>query len=194
MHIQPVSDAALEALGIDLIEINKASGFIPNSLRVAARRPPLMRAVGELVSATMGGAELPQQLCTMVGYMASRAAGCTYCQAHTSHGAYEQGVESAKIEKMWEFESCELFDPSERAALRFARDAAQQPNGVREEHYTELREYFSEEQIVDLLGIISLFGFLNRWNDSLATALEDQPKNFASNHLAGSGWEAGKHA
>jgi hypothetical protein len=39
-----------------------------------------------------------------------------------------------------------------------------------------------------------LLGFLNRWNDTLATPLETGPRNFAECHLAATGWEIGKHA
>ena len=48
--------------------------------------------------------------------------------------------------------------------------------------------------IVLLVGVIALFGFLNRWNDTMATPLEDTPLEFAETHLAAHGWEAGKHA
>ena len=48
--------------------------------------------------------------------------------------------------------------------------------------------------MVEILAIISLFGFLNRWNDTLATPLEAGPKDLGEKHLSGWGWEAGKHA
>ncbi|MBK7730845.1 MAG: carboxymuconolactone decarboxylase family protein [Gammaproteobacteria bacterium] len=173
--------------------MRKESGYVANSLKVAARRPDLMRAVSNLTNAVMNGADIAPELRTMVGYMASRAAGCTYCQAHTSHNSHARGVASEKIQKMWEFERSHLFDAAERAALAFARDAAQQPNAVTAEHYCELRKHYSEEQIVDLLAIVSLFGFFNRWNDSLGTELESKPKEFALSNLTKSGWVAGKH-
>jgi hypothetical protein len=37
--------------------------------------------------------------------------------------------------------------------------------------------------------VIALFGFLNRWNDTLATPLEDEPIEY----LSRGGWQAGKH-
>jgi hypothetical protein len=44
------------------------------------------------------------------------------------------------------------------------------------------------------VAVISLFGWLNRWNDTMATELEDEPLAFASQHLTANGWSAGKHA
>ena len=194
MHIAPVSETELAALGVDVGAMKQSLGFVPNSMRIAARRPPLMQAFSELVGAVMGGGEIKPDLRMMVGFMASRAAGCLYCQAHTSHNSHGAGVATEKIQAIWEFEQSKLFNAAERAALRFARDGAQQPNAVTGRHYADLKQFFSEEQIVDLLAIISLFGFLNRWNDSLGTALEEQPLDYAQTNLAGQGWTAGKHA
>jgi hypothetical protein len=40
-----------------------------------------------------------------------------------------------------------------------------------------------DEQVVEIVGVIAMFGFLNRWNDTLATPLEDEPLEFAEKHL-----------
>ena len=39
---------------------------------------------------------------------------------------------------------------------------------------------------------IALFGLLDRWNDSMGTALEDLPAESARRNLAHTGWDAGK--
>jgi len=46
---------------------------------------------------------------------------------------------------------------------------------------------------VEIIAVIAFYGFLNRWNDSLATELETSPLSFAQCTLAASGWSAGKH-
>jgi len=51
-----------------------------------------------------------------------------------------------------------------------------------------------EKQILELVAIVSLFGFLNRRNDFMGTVLEDGPAEFAKAHLSQSGWEIGKHS
>jgi hypothetical protein len=47
---------------------------------------------------------------------------------------------------------------------------------------------------VELLGVIALFGYLNRWNDSMATTLEEGAQASAEQWLSEGGWERGKHA
>ena len=56
-----------------------------------------------------------------------------------------------------------------------------------------LSKHFSERQVIEVVAVISLFGFLNRWNDTMATTLESSPKSFAEGQLASQGWVAGKH-
>ena len=67
------------------------------------------------------------------------------------------------------------------------------PNASTPEHFEELRRHFSDEEIVEIVAVISLFGWLNRWNDTMATELEDGPLAFASKTLDPQGWAPGKH-
>ena len=188
----------LETVSDDLQMILKmveaSMGFVPNSMRTMAKRPALLKASIGMMGYMVGpDCTIDAGLRQMVAYMTSYGSGCRYCQAHTSHGAEKNGVDPKKIENLWQFETSELFDDRERSALSFALAAGQVPNGVEDAHYDALAPHFSEEEILDLVAIISTFGFLNRWNDTLGTKLEDAPIAFAGSHLAESGWSAGKH-
>ncbi|MCC5874095.1 MAG: hypothetical protein JJU22_16965 [Gammaproteobacteria bacterium] len=83
---------------------------------------------------------------------------------------------------------------AERAALALAFAAGSVPNESDQQHFAALREHFREQQIIQLVAVIALFGFLNRWNDILAIALESQPQDFAADNLAALQWTSGKHA
>lgn len=190
---QPLDTAPAELQPI--MEMAKASmGFLPNSFMTMARKPELLQALMPMMGYLVGpqlsiGAELRQ----MVAYMASFGAGCRYCQAHTSHGAEKNGVNAEKIAELWRFQDSEFFDEAEKAALAFALAAGQVPNAVEESHYDKLNAHYSEAQVIDLTAIVSIFGFLNRWNDTVGTPLEYAPITFADEKLAKSGWDIGKH-
>lgn len=169
-------------------------GVVANAILVMGHRPDILRAWNELLQRVLFEGEVDRTLKRLVALMRSSAAGCRYCQAHTASHGFEDGVELAKIEAVWDFERSPLFDGAERAALRLARDAAQMPNGVTDEHFDELRQHFDDGQIVELVAVISLYAFLNSWNDTLATPLEELPRKFASEHLTPAGWSADKHA
>jgi uncharacterized peroxidase-related enzyme len=129
----------------------------------------------------------------LIANIASRSAGCQYCVAHTASNAHRSSVDDEKIAAVWEFEQSPLFSDAERAALRFAVCASTIPNGVEDSHYEELRKHYSEAEIVEILATVAYFGFLNRWNDSMATPLEEIPGSFAEATLVDGSWEAGKH-
>ena len=92
-----------------------------------------------------------------------------------------------------EYATSPLFSAPERAALAFAQAAGAQPNTVTRAHFDAVLKHFNEDQIVEITAVICLFGWLNRWNDTMATALEDEPLSFGETHLAWSGWSVGRH-
>jgi uncharacterized peroxidase-related enzyme len=173
--------------------VEAAMGFLPNSMLTMAHWPELLQSFGGFAGGIIGGGELERSLKQLVAFVVSNAAGCRYCQAHTSHGAEVSGVSSEKIQAAFEFETSALFTDAEKAALRVALHAGMVPNAVEPEHMDALREHFSDKQCVEVVAVISLFGFLNRWNDTMATTLEETPRAFASETIAGAGWEVGKH-
>jgi alkylhydroperoxidase family enzyme len=155
----------------------------------------LAEAGSALGAAVMVPGRVGLELKWLVGHVSSRVAGCRFCWAHTAHNAVHQiGVGAEKFEQVWEFESCDRFDDRERAALRLAAAAGCTPNAVTDEHFVDLRQYFDDDEILELVAVIALFGFANRWNDTLAVTLEEPPLRFAEEHLAPSGWTAGRHA
>jgi uncharacterized peroxidase-related enzyme len=169
-------------------------GFVPNSLFTLARRPAILRALSELIAQIWRTGTVPMYVKPLVAMVSSTAAGCRYCQAHEAADARMRGVTDEKIAAVWKFETSPLFSEAERAALRFARDASVVPNAATPERFAELREHWDDGQIVELLAVVGLFGFLNRWNDTMATDLEDKPTALGRRVLAAGGWEPGKHA
>ncbi len=193
-HVRPLSRGELEQVEpfFQMAE-QMMGGFVPTSLFTMGHRPEILQAFMMLAGTINGPGTVDPGLKQLVAYVASNAAGCRYCQAHTSTHAAHAGIDPSKIEHAFEFESHPGFSDAERAALRLARDSALQPNLVEAGHFEALRRHFDEKQIVELVAVSALFGFLNRWNDTMATELEAVPRGFAEQHLAGSGWEVGKH-
>ena len=77
---------------------------------------------------------------------------------------------------------------------RIAFGAGQSPNAVTDEDFERAREFYDDAQLAAIVAAASFFGYLNRWNDTVATALEDEPLAFAAERLGGESWEPGKHA
>ena len=192
-HVEPLPREELSEFEPFFQMVEQAMGFVPTSMLTMGRNPDLLRAFAGLSGTVLASDRLDPGLRALISYVASRAAGCVYCQAHTGHTAHRSGVDEAKVQAAFEYETSPLFDEKERAALRVAHHAALVPNATEPAHFEALRKHFSDEEIVDIVAVISLFGYLNRWNDTMATTLEEGPRGFAESTLGDGGWSAGKH-
>ena len=119
--------------------------------------------------------------------------GCRYCQAHTSHSGHRLGVDEEKFANILQYETSADFEPAEKAVIALGLAAGQVPNESSDAQFAALAEHFTERQIVQIVAVISLFGFLNRWNDSMATTLEEGAIASGESLLAHQGWGMEKH-
>ncbi|MEP5938436.1 MAG: carboxymuconolactone decarboxylase family protein [Erythrobacter sp.] len=195
-RIPPVAiDDLPESTRKNLAYAEEIMGFTPNDVLAMAHWPELLGAMEQLVAVIYKPGALDPVLKRLIATITSGAAGCRYCQAHTAHGAAKMaGGDADKIAAVWEFQTNPLFSDAERAALDLALAAGTQPNAATDQHFSALEAHFSRQQIMEIMGVISLFGFLNRWNDTLATQLEDAPLNFARETFSADVWQAGRHA
>jgi uncharacterized peroxidase-related enzyme len=173
---------------------NETLGFCPNSVLTMQHRPAISKAFITLNMAVMENqGRVTSALKRMMGWVSSNATGCRYCQAHTIRAADRYGAEHDQLDNIWEYKKHASFSDAERAALDFALAASVIPNGVNETIKTELYKHWNEGEIVEMLGVISLFGYLNRWNDSMGTTLENEALESAQQFLGKNGWGVGKH-
>jgi alkylhydroperoxidase family enzyme len=188
---KPVADLAeYDAMFSQLEEL---FGFLPNDITTLGHKPVVMKAVVELTGAillTPGKIPIPLRLLVM--YISSRAAGCMYCTAHCATLGEKHGVPLEKLQNIHDYLTHASFMADERAALTVAYKANKLPNGVADEDFVELRKYFDDEAIAEIVSLMGLMAFFNKWNDTLATTLEKPPLELASRSL--SGWVVGKHA
>jgi uncharacterized peroxidase-related enzyme len=195
-HMKPLGfDAVPEDIQERFLHYKNTRGFTPNSIRTMARRPDIVRAFMQLNQAVLYGGTVAEELKMLVSLIASQAAGCRYCQAHMANLSKIYRASEEKIGKVWEFETADCFSEAERAALRLAYKGALAPAQATQDDFDELYRHFDEGQVVEIVASIALFGFLNRWNDTMATELEELPAGVAEATLGQSfGWEVGKHA
>jgi len=169
-------------------------GFVPNSLLTMQRVPAIAKATVQFNKAVFGpDGTIDLGFKRLIANAASAASGCQYCRAHTAVSASRHGIEDEKIAKLHEYRTNPLFSDKERIAIDYAMAAASVPNAVSDEMYSSLSEHWTEEEIVELLGVVCMFGIFNRWNDSMATPLEDEPLAMGEALLNDSDWTAGKH-
>ncbi len=195
-HLQPLENDQIEDGEIlaSFEHYARTRGFTPNSIRTMARRPAIVKAFMSLNQVVLYQGSVPEQLKMLVSLACSLASGCLYCQSHMTNLAHIYDAPDDKISALIDFETSDLFTPAEKAAINVAFKGGAVPNGARQEDFDRLAEHFSESEIVEIVASISLFGFLNRWNDTMATALEPLPAARSGDIIESIGWHAGKHA
>ena len=155
-------------------------------------RPQIAYAFINLNKAVMENkGNLSSKIKRLIGYLASTVSGCRYCQAHTIRAAERYGSDDKQLNEIWDFRKSTAFSKKEKIAFEFAIASSSIPNRVDEKISSKLREYWDDGEIVEMLGVISLFGFLNRWNDSMGTPIEEGALESGNTHLKN--WNADRH-
>ncbi len=192
--VKPLSPDANQEVAELAKFFNETLGFCPNSVLTMQIRPDIAKAFIDLNMAVMANrGRVTSDLKRLIGYLASFTAGCQYCQAHTALAAERYRAGEEKINNNWEYKTHSAFNEAERAALDFSIAASSIPNSVDSDITDNLHKYWDDGEIVEILGVISLFGFLNRWNDSMGTEMEDDAVKTGEKYLAQRGWSVGKH-
>ena len=194
--VKPLDENDIDPMLLEKIQFFKGPlGVIPSSVKTMSYHPKIADAFTKLNIAVMEcKGEVTPEFKRLIGYITSFSSGCLYCQAHTILGAERFGSTRERLEQVWNYSDSSVFSNAEKAALDFAFAAASVPNGVTEKEVSHLKSYWDANDIVEIMGVIALFGFLNRWNDSMGSALEDLPIEKGEEYLKKStNWAPGKH-
>ncbi len=177
-----------------VIFFNETLGFCPNSVLTMQKKPYLAQAFVNLNKAVMDNAgSISSEFKRIIAYISSNTAGCKYCQAHTIRAAERYGGKKERLEQAWDFENSRLFSEAEKVALRFTIAASSVPVSTSQKLEELLQHHWDEKDILEIVSVIALFGYLNRWNDVMGTSLEKDAKDSAESLLQNQ-WDIGKHA
>ena len=165
--------------------------FVPNSIRTMARRPAIARAFMDLNKAILYDGTVPEATKMLVSLSVSLATGCKYCQSHMTNLSSIYKVEDEKIAALLNFQESALFSEAEKAAINIGFKSAAVPNEAEQADFDKLAEHYSEAQVVEIIATVSLFGYLNRWNDTMATQVEKVPADLTKRVF--DDWDEGKH-
>src|SRR5688572_25341619 len=143
-RLAPLTPETTPALNEQFEAMSRRMGFIPNSVLIMQRNPKMVRAFVQMAAAIWDpDGSVDVKLKRLLSHVASRAAGCQYCMAHTAEGAARLGVDQHKIDAVWDYQTSALFSVAERAALDVAVAAGSVPNAVTDDMFMDLRKHWS---------------------------------------------------
>ncbi len=193
-RLPPLPPAHSPDLADQFASFRESLGFVPNSVLTMQRKPALVHAFVQMQAAIWSpDSKVDRGLKRLIAYAASSAVRDAYSMAHTASGALHFGIDAARLAALPDFHDSALFSPAEKAALTLAVAASAVPNAVSDEMFAALRTHWGEEQIVEIVAAVAMAGFLARWNGTMATPLEDEPRAIGEQYLAPQGWSAGVH-
>lgn len=175
-RIAPRVDIEEAGLGPLFAKGKEIMGFETMDGLIMAHQPEMLKSSTGMIISVLQKGTVDPGLKRLMGYICSTASGCTYCSAHTNYTASFYNVDEQKMKKVWDYESSALFTEKEKAAIHLAKQSSSIPNETTDADFERLRLYYSEEEIVELVFTISAYAFLNRFNSTMQTSLEDAPK------------------
>ncbi|CAN7789302.1 carboxymuconolactone decarboxylase family protein [Caballeronia sp. LjRoot34] len=174
-RIVPLKRAEGEA-NDQLNELMSFVGYRPNALFTMARKPGLLPAVLQMVNVALRDPGLlDPKLRFLVACDACRVAQCFYSTAHMVHAAHQQGISWERLAALDHAADSGLFTSAELAALGLAAAGATLPVGSAQAAFDEAAHYFSEDELLEIVSAIALFGWFNRWNGLIGSELEREP-------------------
>jgi uncharacterized peroxidase-related enzyme len=171
-----VSDVEVDAVPDDVKPIYQryASEYGPflNQVRIFAHRPPAVKHIMGLLLDLKDEQVLPKRYLEIVLVAVSKLNECEYCVAHHAPRLAEQGLSPETVSNILEAD-CPGLDDVDRLVRDYAVAVTERPQYMRDKIFDDLKQHFSEAQIVELTLRTALCGFFNRFNDALMIGMEE---------------------
>jgi uncharacterized peroxidase-related enzyme len=142
-------------------------GNVPNMFRVMAHRPEIFSTMQAHFAAVLNTGTVPTRLKELIIVRTSQINETPYCLASHTILARNLGWTDDQLSHLADWPQRNDFTPPEKAALRLAETVTRDAHALSDEQFAELRGYYSEGEIVELLCAIGLFNYFNRFNNAL---------------------------
>jgi uncharacterized peroxidase-related enzyme len=142
-------------------------GNVPNMFRVMAHRPEIFATMQAHFGAVLNTGTVSTKLKELLIVRTSQVNDTPYCLASHTILARGLGWTSEQLDHLAEWPQREDFTPAEKAALRLAETVTRDAHSLTDAQFAELRSFYSEGEIVELLCAIGLFNYFNRFNNAL---------------------------
>jgi uncharacterized peroxidase-related enzyme len=142
-------------------------GNVPNMFRVMAHRPEIFATMQAHFGAVLNTGTVSPKLKELIIVRTSQVNETPYCLASHTILARNLGWSDDQLAHLAEWRERSDFTPAEKAALRLAETVTRDAHAVTDQQFAELRSFYSEGEIVELLCAIGLFNYFNRFNNAL---------------------------
>ncbi len=142
-------------------------GNVPNMFRTVAHRPEIFETMIAHFEAVLNTGTLPLKLKELVIVWTSKLNHCDYCLASHSRIAKKLGWSEDQLAHVDQYALRNDFTLQDKTALRLAELMTRNERPLTDAEWQEMRDAFSEGEIVELMAAIGLFNYFNRFNNLL---------------------------
>ena len=137
--------------------------------------PALLKAQISLSTAAKQSS-LGERLVELINLRISQINGCGLCVDMHWRDLIRQGMEPRHLNAVAVWREAPFFSERERAALRWAEIVNSQPHGdASDAEFARVREYFSEDEVVELGYAVAAIKGWNMMNLSLRVSIPEVP-------------------
>jgi uncharacterized peroxidase-related enzyme len=154
-------------LGLLFDKVFALRGNVPNMFRVMAHRPEIFATMQAHFGAVLNTGTVSSKLKELIIVRTSQVNVTPYCLASHTILARNLGWTDEQLSHVADWPTRADFTPAEKAALRLAETVTRDAHAVSDEQFAELRSFYDEGEIVELLCAIGLFNYFNRFNNAL---------------------------
>ena len=141
-------------------------GKVTNIYKALAHKPNILKTIGPFVASVQQPDELDPKLKERIILRVSGINCSAYCSHAHRQISSKMGFSENEINEMDNPAAADI-DESEKSALRFAEALTVDPGNIPDEVFDDLKQYFSESQIVEITAIAALYNMINRFNEAL---------------------------
>ena len=142
------------------------TGNVPEWVKVMAHCPAILKEFTELFRAVMKEGEVSLNLKWKMAYAVSKMLKCPFCVDVTEKMLKKLGAKGETIR------NSDGSNITEERVLEIVKDITDDANVGQVETFEKLRNIFSETQIVEMISVIGLFNYINRFNNTLGVLPE----------------------
>jgi uncharacterized peroxidase-related enzyme len=158
-----VADDEVKAEAKEIFEqIKKSTGSVPKWMRVMANCEDTLFGFFTLFKSVMDDSPTEKLLKWKIAYVVSEANKCEYCVSVSTLQLKNLGLAESDIHNI--DKAC---NEKECIALEYAKAATDHAYKIDPQVIQNLKENFSDSQIVEITSVVGLFSFINRFNDAL---------------------------
>lgn len=150
-------------------KFEKETGKTPEWVKVMAHSPKILKEFTELFKVIMGEGKIEPYLKWKIAYTVSDMLRCVFCVDVTTKMLKKFGATEEMIKKIKQRKE---LPEEEKKILELVKDITADAHLDQPEIFEKLKEKLTESQIVEIISVIGLFNYINRFNNTFGVLPE----------------------